>query len=334
MATLTGRRLLLFGASMAMAALITDQARADFAKGDIFAAVGDGKVNIFDSSGTFLQQLDDTTGATFTTGMTFDKAGNLYVTNFSSQSISQFNVHGGLTNATWASGLTNTPESIVFNKANTAAYVGGAHGGNIEALDASGHITSTISPGGDWVDLAADQHTLLYSAEGTTIASADINGTANPDFATGLPGSNDYALRILTNGDVLVADTDRVLELDSSGNVINTYCLGTTCNASGVAVLFALNVLPDQKSFLTGDLDTGMIYQVNIATGALEMSFSGLNGGTGTLAGLAVFGEFQAGGGGGGSTTPEPGTLMLLAMGIGVFAIVTIRRRVSSHHRS
>ncbi len=328
--SLRGSRLLLLVGSVAMTTLVTSQARADFAKGDIFAAVGSGKVNIFDSSGAFLQQLDDTTGATFTTGMTFDKAGNLYVTNFSSGSISQFDVHGTLTNATWASGLTNTPESIVFNKANTAAYVGGAHGGNIVALDASGNVTSTISPGGDWVDLAADQHTLLYSAEGTTIASADINGTANPDFATGLPGSNNYALRILTNGNVLVADTDRVVELDSSGSIINTYCLGTTCNPSGISVLFALNVLPDQKSFLTGDLNTGMIYQVNIATGALENSFSGLNGGSGTLAGLAVFGEFQAGGGGGGGSVPEPGTLVLLTSGAGFLALIAMKRRASN----
>ncbi len=187
--------------------------RADFVPGDIFAAVGNGRVNVFTPTGTFIQQLDDRTGVPNTTGMTFDNAGDLYVTNFSLGSISKFDVHGNLLNTNWASGLTNTPESIVFNRANTAAYVGGAHAGSIVALDTSGKVTSTISPGGDWVDLAADQHTLLYTPESTRVGSVDINGTANADFSTSVPTVADHALRILETGDVLVADTDRVVEI-------------------------------------------------------------------------------------------------------------------------
>ena len=53
-----------------------------FRRGDVFAAVADGRVQHYDSSGTLLGTLN--TGLDgFTTGMATDSAGNLYVTNFS-----------------------------------------------------------------------------------------------------------------------------------------------------------------------------------------------------------------------------------------------------------
>lgn len=294
-------------------------AQAGWTKGDIFAAVGDGKVNVYTPTGTFIQTLDEGTGSQFTTGLTFDHAGNLYVTNAFSQTISKFDANGNLVAATWASsGGLNNPESIVWNGANTTAYVGGTHGGAILSFDSSGTMTGTIlNPGGDWVDLAADQHTLLFTDESTRVGSVDINGTPNPDFSNSIPTFADYALRILKNGDVLVADTDRVVLLDPSGNVIRTY------TTAGVQLLFALNVLPDQTSFLTGDLNTGEIYQFNVATGALEMSFN--SSPFTSLAGLAVFGEFQSGGGGGGGETPEPTTMVLV--GTGVSALLLKKRK-------
>ncbi len=109
---------------------------------------------------------------------------------------------------------------------------------------------------------------------------------------------------------------------------MNSYCLGTSCNPRGVSTLFALNILPGENSFLTGDLSTGMIYQLSIGSGTLEQSFNGLHGQGGQLGGLAVFGEFQAGGRGGGGVSPEPGTLILL--GCGVMVLVVKRRLICS----
>ena len=57
--------------------------------GDVFAAVGNGTVNQYTNSGTFIQTLDSLQGG-FTTGMGFNSNGDLYVTNFSAGNITRF----------------------------------------------------------------------------------------------------------------------------------------------------------------------------------------------------------------------------------------------------
>jgi hypothetical protein len=89
---------------------------------------------------------------------------------------------------------------------------------------------------------------------------------------------------------VLVADTDRVVLLDTNGNVIRTYLPNTS------GTLFALNITNDQSAFWTGNLNTGILTEVDIATGNMIQTIN--TGAPGTLAGLSVFGEFQSGGGG------------------------------------
>ena len=116
-----------------------------------------------------------------------------------------------------------------------------------------------------------------------------------------MPGASAFALRILPNGDVLVADTDRVLRLNSSGAIVQTYLLGTP----GLVELFSLNVNPDGNSFWTGDDGTGILRQVDIATGALLGTLNTGVGG-GNLFGVSVYGEFQSGGGGVTPGVPGP----------------------------
>ena len=43
-----------------------------YVKGDVFASVGAGTVNVFTPTGTFVCSLNDTTGATYTTGSGFE----------------------------------------------------------------------------------------------------------------------------------------------------------------------------------------------------------------------------------------------------------------------
>jgi len=119
-------------------------------------------------------------------------------------------------------------------------------------------------------------------------AKLQVTPAANaqlPAFATGLNGPC-YALRIRSNGEVMVACTSQVYRLDAAGNVIQTYTL------PGGFVLFALNLDPDGTSFWTADLDTGQIWHVDIATGAVINTFtSNVNS---QLAGLAIVGELRA----------------------------------------
>jgi sugar lactone lactonase YvrE len=290
-----------------------------FQTGDVFAAVSNGQVQHYDSTPTLLETLNTTQGG-FTTGMAFDQAGNLYVTNFSAGSVSKFDNNGNLLGI-WgnATGLA-TPESIVFNQAGDA-YVG-TLGGGIVKFDQNGNVLQNLSGAGrvDWLDLAADQKTIFYTQEGRQILRYDVStDTQLSDFAA-LPGAGEaFALRLLSDGGLLVADGDNVKRLDSTGAVVQTY------DVAGEDNWFALNLDPDGKSFWSGDFGTANFYKFDIATGNQLTSKNTGTGGN-TLFGLAVFGEITQGGGGGGKTVPEPSSV-LGVLALGVFGAGSILKR-------
>src|SRR5437667_12238083 len=78
--------------------------------GDVFVAVGNGKVQHRDAAGRVLETLDTLQGG-FTTGMAFDSLSNLYVTGFGAGTVSRFNSSGGLV-GNFGSGYSGHPESI------------------------------------------------------------------------------------------------------------------------------------------------------------------------------------------------------------------------------
>lgn len=269
---------------------------ANFQKGDVFVSVSNGQVQWRNPTNCGLNAvLNNGTGG-FTTGMAFDSSGKLYVTNFNGNKIDIYNNNGTTTPiGTFGSGFNSDPESIVFDAAGNA-YVGQADGtGDVLKFNAAGTLlasfnVATEARGSDWVDLAADQRTLFYTSEGTSIKRFDVStNTQLPDFATGLPGANAYALRIIPlNGGVLVADSDRVRLFDASGAFVRDYF--PTGNGGG---LFALNLDPDGTSFWTADFATANFWKINIATGQeLVMCNSGT--GPDTVFGLAIFGERTA----------------------------------------
>ncbi|MFX3630989.1 MAG: hypothetical protein ACE3JR_17115, partial [Ectobacillus sp.] len=86
-----------------------------FSIGDVFVSVADGKVQWRDSAGAFIATLDTGLGG-FTTGMAFDSSGNLYVTNFSADTVSKFDNDGNFI-GTFGTGYSGAPESIVFDSA-------------------------------------------------------------------------------------------------------------------------------------------------------------------------------------------------------------------------
>ena len=301
--------------------LALSTARADpFTLGDVFASVGNGLVKEFTPTGTLLQTLNTNIAGAQTAGGVFDSSGNFYVTTFSSGIVSKF-AAGTISGTNFAS-VGGDEESITRNMTSSNFFVGQADGGGqITQLNSAGSTVRTFTAavqdrGTDWVDLAADQTTLYYTSEGSSIMKFSTAGTGSQlsNFETG-KGSTLYALRILSDGGVLAANTGNVLEFDSSGNVVKTYTI------PGAELLFALNLDPDGVTAWTGDLLTNEVTRFNIATGAIVSQW---NAGTGTLAGLTVFGEITQGGGGG-NNTPEPGTLGLLVFG-GVAALFVHRK--------
>jgi hypothetical protein len=258
---------------MVMQALPAAANGVPLASGDVLASVGNGLVDNYSATGTLQDTLNDGTSATYTTGGCFDSSGDFFVTNFDSDSISEFSPAGNLLNSAWAT-EPSTPESCTVDAHNNV-YAGGPGSPTIYEYNSSGtQINSFPVEGGsgtggtDWVDLEADQCTLLYTGEGSEILSYNVcTQTQNPDFATGLPAPC-FELRIRPDGDVMVACASEVLRYSSSGTLLQTYAI------PGTGELFSMNLDPDNSTFWTGDDTTGEIYHVNIATGAVISQFN------------------------------------------------------------
>jgi hypothetical protein len=306
-----------------------------YVKGDVFASVGSGLVDVFTPTGTLLCSLNDGTGSTYTTGSGFDTAGNFYVTNFSLGTISKFNNSGTLLSSSFFTpALGASDESLVNVSVGPFAgstFVGGS-GAFINQYNTStgALIKSFTVVGGngtgrtDWIDLGLDGQTMLYDGEGSLIKSFNLStSTQNADFSSA-PAFDVFALRVIPDGpdkgDVLAADSGQALLLDTSGNIITTYTLPD--NGGGD---FSLNLDPNGTDFWTGDFTTGTLWEVDIATGAIVEQWT-TGTGSDTLYGVSVFGEITSGGGGG-PTVPEPSTWAMMLIGFAGLGYAAFRTR-------
>jgi hypothetical protein len=310
-----------------------------FVKGDVFASVGSGTVDVFTPTGTLVCNLNDGTGAEFTTGSGFDSAGNFYVTNFGSGGVSKFNNSGGLVASTFmATGAVTTPESI--NIVSTGPYSGFSFVGGPDTPSIDQFNTSTgalvksyaveggnFTGGTDWTDMALDGNNILYDGEGTAIRSFNLTtNTQNADFtsaATEAALDHIFAFRVIPKGadagDVLVSNSTDDLLLSSAGNIIETYTL-----PGNGGLDFALNLDPNGVDFWTGDSDTGTVWEINIASGAIVQQWT-TGTGPSTLYGLSVNGEITSGGGGG-PTVPEPSTWAMMLVGFAGLGFMAYRK--------
>ena len=262
-----------------------------FQKGDVFAAVGDGKVRHFRPDGTMVATYDTGVPGGEDAGMAFDEANHLYLAHFDANQVFKFDTSGALVGP-FGEGFGDHPESIVIDDAGNV-YVGHADGdGDVLMFDRDGKLLKRFDletewRGTDWIDLAADQKTLFYTSEGHHVKRFNItNEKQLSDFnEEPLPGSTAYALRILPNGEVIVADTEVIVRLDRKGKLVKQY------DAPGEDEWFAVNLDPDGKTFWSGNLGTGQVYQFDIQSGEVIRSWKA--NAISSLGGLAVFGEIR-----------------------------------------
>jgi hypothetical protein len=197
----------------------------------------------------------------------------------------------------WGGPFSIDPETCVVD-AGGFIYTGEVGGqSRLRKWDFAGVQLAAYAPapqsrGVDWIDLDAGQCTMYYTSEGSSIKRFDVCGNRQlPDFATNLPGQMCFALRLRVNGEIIVACNDRALRLDPAGAVIQQY---PASNYPGARAFFAANLDPDGTSFWTGDLFSGNIYKIDIATGALLVNFTAPPV-MSVMGGLAVYGEYLQG---------------------------------------
>ncbi len=247
-----------------------------FAPGHVLAAVGNGKIRHFDASGRLLDTLD--TGARGEGGgLLIDGAGSLLAVNFAANTITKFD-RSGTKSGTFGQGYDSHPEGIV-RSADGTIYVGlndGSH--QLRRLDAGGVVRQSYQPaverrGVDWFDLASDQCTLFYTSEGKLVKRFNVCDPDQPlpDFAaldiggdnTSNPTTSAYGLRILPDGEVLVAAKATVYRLSTAGKVVREYPIPRASQ------LLTVNLDPDLATFWVGDLPTGRVTRIALATGAV-----------------------------------------------------------------
>ncbi|MCC7105661.1 MAG: hypothetical protein IT307_10995, partial [Chloroflexi bacterium] len=262
------------------------QSHSTFQTGDVFVSVSAGQVQWRLPDGTLNATLDTTDGG-FTTGSAFDTSGKLYVTGFTSGNITVFNTDG-TRQGNFATGLS-TPEAVVFDAAGNVYFTEVGNGG-IRKYSSTGTLLQTYMSGTrtDWMDLASDQCTMLWTDESPNVFRYDVCLDAPLSaFATGLPIGEGFALRILPDGSVLLAGDNLIVRLDGSGGLVQTY------HVTGVGGWFALNLDPDGTSFWSASFETAGVYRFDIATGNVISNFH-TGTGSGTVFGLTIKGEITS----------------------------------------
>jgi hypothetical protein len=189
----------------------------------------------------------------------------------------------------------------IITKIDSSGACVGAYQVDVEGLAQAGDAGESRE-GADWVDLAADQRTIFYTSQGRRILRFDTQAnTQLPDFAIlpdedprcdptvppppGLRCGQAFALRLLPDGGLLVADNINIKRLDASGQLV-----GSPYDRPGHDNWFSLNLDPDGVSFWSGDADTGQVHRFDLATGAVLASIdTGLV--QGLLLGVSVFEE-------------------------------------------
>jgi len=283
-------------------------------RGDVFCAVGQGQLQQRDpKTGALIRLLNSPSASEFNTGMCFDAVGNLHSTNFTNQSVTKFdtssdplasnNLCGAVIQHPFTVPFNLAPESCVFANSGNI-FVGEADGfRRLQEFDGAGALQNVWNPsvgprGMDWIDLDADQCTILHTSEGNLIRRFDTcSGVQLPNFADSSDGlvAPCYALRIrpntpagsLASGEVLVACASKVVRLDGNGTAIQAY-VGATLSPP-TSDLFALNLDPDGTSFWTATLNSGHVYRIDIAAGNQIKDFSCFP--NTQMGGLAVCGE-------------------------------------------
>ncbi|MGH9744909.1 MAG: InlB B-repeat-containing protein, partial [Candidatus Acidiferrales bacterium] len=285
--------------------------RQAFTQGEIFAGAAGGMIFVYKPDGTLAQILGSGNLGGNIGGIAFDTSGNLYAANPSAitgnitGTVERFGSNGAgpttFGTGPAGNGYDATPESVVVAPTGEV-YVAQQSGRQslLKFAAAGGAATAEYFPPQDtgamlWIELLDDNSTMLYTTAGNIVKAFDVHDNIFlPDFAQNLPGPAALGLRELPDKTVLLATGTAIVQLNTSGTVINTY-------QSGTGVFHSLNIDPDGVSFWTLEDINGTMLHISVANGAIIKQFStgvtsSLSAFNGFEGGLAVFGQPQSGG--------------------------------------
>lgn len=161
--------------------LTTDSGGSTFAVGDVFVAVGNGRVQWRQGDGTLVTTLDTGAGG-YTTGMDTDAFGRLYVVAYTAHEVHRFNPIGQwLGEFGDIAAICGTPESVDVQPSGDA-FVGQSTTNQVTCaaevllIDSSGATAAgwDLAGGADEIALEPDGCQVRYSYEQTTIGRFDL----------------------------------------------------------------------------------------------------------------------------------------------------------------
>ena len=253
--------------------------------GQVFASVGNSAVNVYSqgSGNPLVTTLNDDTGEPYTAGSAFDSSGNFYVTDDNSGDVSEYAPDG-------------TARRRLRQRAAEPALAGlrqpgqplrrpADHALHRRVLQDAASSWQNIGPlatelsGDDWIDLAQRRvHLLLHDRRAPTSCATTSAPTRRSPTSTsalrllrpldGAAGEGlrapDPARRRRPGGGLRTPD----ILLDPNGNVIQTYTCASLAGLPGLALRHEPR--PRRHLVLDRRLDLGDIWQINIATGAVD----------------------------------------------------------------
>ncbi|HEY3855867.1 MAG TPA: hypothetical protein VGO67_15870 [Verrucomicrobiae bacterium] len=179
-----------------------------------------------------------------------------------------------------------------------------ANTGPIFKFGPSGNLLKTFTVAGDegapaYLDLAADQHTIVYTSYGTSVDRYDVAALLQlSDLTTNLLAANIYTgydVRLLPDGSALVGGgSESIARFDAAGKLIQTYA---ATNSSGDFNVLAID--PDNTSFWVSTYyNPSFLYRFDLASGKILLQMpTFLPSGDGESianGSFAIFGEPRA----------------------------------------
>lgn len=214
--------------------------------------------------------------------MAADHEGRLLVSGFAENEITVFDKLGERIGKLDREFIV--PALIVSDKMNNT-YILNSDGKEIIMLDPTGNYLETISSPSKItrLDLNSDQSTIYYISEKGEVLSLNLipSGEKFDAFKSDVNAAKD--LKILSNGDILVANEINIVRLDPSGKLVQSY------DAPGHDNWDKLVLDPDGKTFWCIDHINSNLWQFEIATGNLLSHFN-FNKGPQIINGLAIIG--------------------------------------------